>query len=880
MLIDMRTLVLRSFVFALVAASLMAAPGNIAIQWASLPPKVEVTVTGAALTAKKETAPRARLELTLAGDGPRYGAGAALVTVASPGRETFTFFARDARRESPIWLPAYGVAITDAADARSYAEIAESIRARGLQTKLQQVASAPEASWREAAAFSRDVKVQTWLGLSRDIRLFAVGERLQWIQPRLHGQQIKVPEDNSQPVSYSFLAGRGWGHADHMTRRLEDGVLPILHGELRDDEITYAYTAFTSLESTPLTASTVRGTHYLVADGYGGGHMFTKEQQAQFDALRVGETDRAEETVFYLRVRAVNTANVPRYAFFKNPYVERNAKRLWGFDPSTGFGTLAGGRVYYTSKLNGDPVRSREMAILLGPGEAATLEICIPHRPIPVARALRLREQNFAERHTECRAYWRKKLDAAAKMRVPEARFDEMIRAGLLHLDVITYGLEPAGTLTPTIGVYSPIGSESSPIIQFMDSMGWHDTARRSLTYFLDKQHEDGFIQNFGGYMLETGAALWSMGEHYRYTRDQAWVRSIAPKLVKACEYMRLWRARNLREDLRGKGYGMQEGKTADPEDPFRSFMLNGYSYLGFQRVGEMLRDIDPAESARWTKEAEEMKRDIRAALVEAMGRSPVVPLADGTWCPTVGPWVEYRGPLSLYADGGDWFTHGAMVSRDSLLGPLYLVFQEVLDPREPAAEFLLNFHNDLMTTRNAAFSQPYYSRHPITHLRRGETKPFLSAYYNTVAALADRETYTFQEHYYGASPHKTHEEAWFLMDTRWMLYMERGATLELLSGVPRQWLANGQRIELDRVASYFGPLSLRVESKVDQDRMVAEIECASGRHPSTIEIRLPHPTGARAVWVEGGTYDAPRERVRIENFTGKARVELGFARR
>jgi hypothetical protein len=880
MLSDMRTIVLRSFAWLAVAAAAMAAPRNIAIEWARDRPKAEVTVTGTAIEARKEIAGRPRLEFSVNEEGPRYGAGAALVTVAPAGGQAFTFFVRDVRRECPIWLPAYGVVVTEAADARSYAEIAETIRARGLQSKLQQISSAPEASWTKAAAEARNVKVQTWLGLSRDIRLFAVGERLEWIQPRLHGRQMKVPEDGSQMVSYSFLAGRGWGPSDGITRRLEDGVLPILRGELRDDEITYSYTAFVSLESTPLKASTVRGTHFLVADGYGGGHMFTKEQQAQFDALEAGETDRAEETVLYLRVRAVNTAGVPRYAFFKPPCIERSKKGLWGFDSSTGFGTLAAGRVYAISKLNGEPAHSREMAILLQPGEAATLEAYIPHRPIPVERAERLRAQNFAVRHADCRAYWMAKLGAAAKVRVPEARIDEMIRAGLLHLDVITYGLEPEGTLTPTIGVYSPIGSESSPIIQFMDSMGWHDTARRSLAYFLDKQHEDGFIQNFGGYMLETGAALWSMGEHYRYTRDEAWVRSIAPKLIKACAYMQRWRARNLREDLRGKGYGMQEGKTADPEDPFRSFMLNGYSYLGFQRVGEMLRNVDAAESARWTKEAEAMKRDIRTALFEAMGRSPVVPLADGTWSPTVPPWVEYRGPLSLYADGGDWFTHGAMVSRDSLLGPLYLVFQEVVDPREPAAEVLLNFHNDLMTTRNAAFSQPYYSRHPVTHLRRGETKPFLASYYNTVAALADRETYSFQEHYFGASPHKTHEEAWFLMDTRWMLYMERGDTLELLGGVPRQWLSNGRRIELDRVASYFGPLSLRVESKTDQDRMVAEIECASQRHPTTVEIRLPHPAGARAVWVEGGTYDARTERVRIVNFTGKARMELGFAER
>ncbi len=881
MLYRMRTLLFGSSIWLALAATVIAAPRHIAIQWAQTPPEVTVSATGAAISSQKEIAGRARLEFTASEEGPGYGPGAAIVTVSPAGAQAFSFFVRDVRRDTPIWLPAYGVAVTEAADARSYTEIAESIRSRGLQTKMGRIESAPEAAWGDAVSDSRSVKVQTWLGLSRDIRIFAVGERLDWIQPKLHGQQVKVPAGNSQPVNFSFLAGRGYGPADHITRRLEDGVLPILHGELVDDEVSYAYTTFVSLESTPLTAGTVRGTHYLVADGYGGGHMFTKEQQAQFDALRAAETERPEETILYLRVRAVNTSRAPRYAFFRNPFAERQPPGLFGFDRATGFGVLAGDRVYYTSKLNGEPVRSREMAILLQPGKVATLEVFIPHQPIPIERARKLRAQSFDQRHAECRAYWLEKLGAAAKIRVPEPRIDEMIRAGLLHLDLVTYGLEPSGTLTPTIGVYSPIGSESSPIIQFMDSMGWHDTARRSLTYFLDKQHGDGFMQNFGGYMLETGAALWSMGEHYRYTRDQAWVRSIAPKLVKACEYMQRWRARNLREDLRGKGYGMQEGKTADPEDPFRSFMLNGYSYLGFQRVGEMLAGIDPAQSAKWTKEAEEMKRDIRAALFETMGRSPVVPLADGTWCPTVPPWVEYRGPLTLYADGGEWFTHGAMVSRDSLLGPLYLVFQEVVDPSELAAEVLLNSHSDLMTTnRNAAFSQPYYSRHAVTHLRRGEAKPFLSAYYNTMTALADRETYTFQEHYFGASPHKTHEEGWFLMDTRWMLYMERGKTLELLGGIPGAWLANGQRIELDRVASYFGPLTLRVESKLDQDRIVAEIECSSERRPATVEIRLPHPSGARAVWVDGGTYDARTERVRIEDFSGKARVEVGFARR
>ena len=868
----------------LVAASFLApyldaAPCRIHVLWRGGQPHGEVRVTDGKLVGPATfSAPRPgpfRLDLAMDAVGNRYGAGATIVSIAAPG-SSFSFFVRDVRRDHPILLPAYGVAVSTGDDPRSYSEIEDAVRVRGLRTKLQDIEAEPEETFENAALSTRAVANQTWLGLARDIRIFAVGERLDWIQPRLHGREIALPETDNKVCKYQLVLGRGWGPLDRISRRLEDGVLPILRGSLTDDEVVYDLTAFVALESSPLTAGTVQGTHFLVADGYGGGHMFTPDQQARFDELRGPELQRAEETVLYLRVVAANTARVSRYAFFKNPCPSPAGKR-WQFDGARGFGLFDTGRVAVVSSLDGRPLAAQELALQLAPGEAATFDIRLPNQPISAERAARLRNVNFSQRLAECRAYWRAKLAAASRIHVPEPRIDQMIRAGLLHLDLITYGHEPVGTLTPTIGVYSPIGSESSPIIQFMDSMAWHDVARRSLDYFLEKQHPDGFIQNFGGYMLETGAALWSMGEHYRYTRDDAWVRAIAPKLIKSCEFLSRWRARNLRDDLHGKGYGMLEGKTADPEDPFRSFMLNGYAYLGLARVAEMLRQVDPAASARWDREAQALRRDIRTAFFESMERSPVIPLADGTWCPTAPPWVEYRGPLSLYADGGLWFTHGAMVSRDSLLGPLYLVFQEVLDPTEPAAGFLLDFHNDLMTTRNAAFSQPYYSRHPIVHLRRGEVKPFLKAYYNTVAALADRETYSFREHYFGASPHKTHEEAWFLMDTRWMLYMERGRTLDLLSGIPRAWLEDGKRIELRDVATYFGPASVRVESRLEEGVVKAVVECRGPRRPEAVEIRLPHPLGRRATSVSGGVYDATRERVRIAPFDGKAEIEIRF---
>ena len=824
-----------------------------------------------------------RLLVTVEQENLSWGPNPTMVTVRA-GTQPFSFLLRDVSAAYPIWLPAGAVTVTEGSDRRSYAEIAEVLRARGTQTHLQQIASAPEETWEQAAAHTRSLSCPTWLGLSRDIRIFEVAvnrETLDFsVKPRCHGPAVKLPELDDHEAEYHFAYGRGAGCAEALSaRRLEDGVLPILHTTVDDGEVQYHGVAFVTLERSPLTAATLRGTDYLVADGHGFGHMFTEEQQAEYDRRLPEELEREEETVLFWRVQAVNTGAVPRYAWFQAPHYSwfmppGDAR----FDGERGCAVFASGRVYALALLDGRPLPQPEVAVLLPPSGSVSFEFRIPHRPVSPERAAALARPCFAERHAECAAFWRAKLASAATITVPEPRINEMIQAGRLHLDLIAYGREPQGTVAATIGVYNPIGSESSPIIQYFDSLGWHDLARRSLQYFLDKQHEDGFMQNFNGYMLETGAALWACGEHFRYTRDEAWVRQIAPQLVKSCDFLLAWRERNKCEELRGRGYGLIEGKVADPEDLFHSFMLNGYAYLGLARVAEMLAGGDPAQSARLAREATAWREDIRVALAENLARSPVVPLGDGTWCPSTGPWAEARGPVALMTDGNRWWTHGTFLARDSMTGALYLILQEVLAPDEPAADQIVAVNGDLFLLRNVGFSQPFYCAHPYAHLRRGEVRAFLQEFYNGAAGLADRETYTWWEHYFHASPHKTHEEAWWLLQTRWMLYLEEADTLRLLAGVPRVWLEQGKVIEVKGAASYFGPVSLRVESDVEQGRIRASVECPGKHRPSRVTLRLPHPRELRAVHVTGGAYDPERETVTIEPWEGKAEVLAEFA--
>lgn len=628
-----------------------------------------------------------------------------------------------------------------------------------------------------------------------------------------------------------------------------------------------------SLAGTPLNERTVRGTHYLISDRHSAGRVFTDEQSKQLEQVQRQDTAAKPLVALYIRTIAENTGSVPRYAWFKAP----RPSAAYRFDGGRGYTGFSENRISCISKVDGKALHEEETAILLQPGQRIEIDFLIPHEPVSAETADALTRENFSDRQVECKAYWQKKLGRAARIRLPEKRIDEMLRAGLLHLDLITFGTEPDGTLAANVGVYSPIGTESAPIIQFYASMGLEQQAKRALNYFLDTQQPDGNIENYNGYTVETGAALWSVGEYFRYTRDRAWIEQIRPKLLKACDYLMRWRAKSFDEKLRGKGYGMIDGKVADPEDPFHQFMLNGYGYLGLSRMAETLGAIDPACGDSLRREAEAWRQDIRESFFQSLAQSPVVPLGDGTWCPTAAPWAEAPGPRLLFLKNEKFRSHGTFTVPDGLLGPMYLVFCEVIEPDEPAARMLLDYHSELMFQENSAFSQPYYSRHNWYQAKTDMVKPFLSTYYHTVAPHADRQTYTFWEHMYKLSAHKTHEEANFLMETRWVLYMEDADTLHLFRVAPRAWFADGERIDLEGVRSYFGRIDARVRSHVGEGYIEATVTCDPERKPSRLAVRLPHPQGKKPVRVTGGRYDETTESVLIDDFNGEASIRLEY---
>jgi hypothetical protein len=791
---------------------------------------------------------------------------------------SFCFFLRDVRSEYPIYIPEYAVVVTVAEDPRDYLAIERALRQRHQTTLLDRFEDEAEENWQSAASHTRQIRLPIWMGVSRDTRLFELDtQNNQLLTDQLKTDRISARFFGDDARGLPFMLGKGVNAAETMTRHLDEGCLPILHGVRNQEGIEYTLLAFVSLESSPLTMEHVRGTHFLVSDYQCGGNSrdaLTPEQLKLAQELLPGETSPdLEQTVLYFRARARNTTAAPHYAYFlaPDPNIPLDAHR--GF-------FLKEEHVAAIATLNGRPLPNLELSVLLFPGEEATLECRLPHSALSVGRAERLAVKDFDLVLDQCRRFWKQKLGEGTQIQVPDPQINNMLRAGLLHLDLVCFGREPAGPVAAATG-YAPIGTESAPIIQFLDSMGRHELAGRALVYFLEKQHADGFMQNYKGYQAEVGPVLWSIGEHWRLTRDQQWARSVVPRVLKSCAYL-LQRRQAGKASPHARGYGMIRGKVGDPEDPFQSFMLNGYACLGLSRIAEMLQEIDPSQAGALEREAQAFRQDIRESLFAALSEAPAVPLGDGSWAPCPGPWVDQAGALILYSapEQRHYFTHGSLLVRDSLVGPIYLPFTEVLSCQEPAARWLAQLHSEMYGVRNVVPTQPYYSRHPWLQLKLGYVRSFLKAYYNAATSAFDRETFTVKEHAYGGTVHKTHEEAWFLMQTRWMLWMEEGKELQLLAGVPRAWLKNGQEIRIDNAATYFGPLSLHVDSRVSQGLITAEIKCDGTRAPKAVVLRLPHPDGQRAISATGGRYEPQTETIRVEPFSGEARVELRFERK
>lgn len=554
--------------------------------------------------------------------------------------------------------------------------------------------------------------------------------------------------------------------------------------------------------------------------------------------------------------------------------------------------------------------------VKLEPGEQHVIHIVTPGRPLANSEQAKLRGLDYESVHQAVGDYWKARLQEGMQVRIPDEKLQNVYNATLQHfLLVLTKdGKRQEHYPNTAMLYYGSIGSESSPVIQSLDMRGLHQRAASCLHAWISTQgdsmpqgdydsKEGGFYHFWPNYTSCQGGVLWALAEHYLYTRDQDWLRKVAPNIIAGCDFLIRERRRTMKLLPGGRKplhYGFAPaGCIADSRDWEYSFIMNAYFYLGLKKSAQILRDVDEAQAQRIAAEAEDYLQTLRHAANECAAISPVTRLRDGTSVPSVPSYVGLRGLSTDVKDSADPdLRHG--YGSDSTTGPLHLVKGEVLAADDPLVTAILNYLEDRffmysplscrvdldnLTTdwfNLGGFDklQPYYCHYQDAYLRRDEIPNFLRGFFNTMAAISDPMTLTFQEEldFSGGQPHKTHEEGWFFHQLRHMLVMEMEDELYLARGTPREWLEDGKVISVERASTYFGEMGYRIESFAHQGRIEATVRQPTRNPPSKLYLRLraPRQLPFKRVTIDGGPwqqFDAGKEWIALPRSSREIKI-------
>jgi hypothetical protein len=415
-------------------------------------------------------------------------------------------------------------------------------------------------------------------------------------------------------------------------------------------------------------------------------------------------------------------------------------------------------------------------------------------------------------------------------------------------------------------------------MVSDLDRRGYHKRAEQTLETWLHYQGTVGLPGDFstkkgqfygaagyeaGGYNQHHGFVLWCLGEHYWYTRDVDWLKHAAPKIVKGCDWIIRERRRTIteadRSPIRAIERGLLPPGSLEDIRDWRSWLsTNVHSWWGMQNAAAALDAAELPEGKRLLKEAAAYRKDILNAFTKAMQRSPVVKLRDGSWIPHVPPESHRRGRTF------GWLT-------ETLEGAIHMIRTGMIEPRDRLATWITkDFEDNLYISEQygynitgAEFERYWFSRggismqanllcNPIPYLLRDEPMHFLRAYFNAFAVSYFPDTRMMTEHAlpnigdWRGDHYKSSDEANSTYWLRMMFILERGDELWLGAAIPRYWLADGKRCGIENAGTYFGPMSVKYESRAAKGQIEMTVNPPRRNPPKRILVRFRHPEGRR----------------------------------
>ncbi len=476
----------------------------------------------------------------------------------------------------------------------------------------------------------------------------------------------------------------------------------------------------------------------------------------------------------------------------------------------------------------------------LAPGAVSRLLLRIPFN-VKASAWAEVPEADFDAASRAAVFFWTRELNAGMTINVPEPRINDAVRAwrayAVLDVDKINGVLEPHDGA----GFYEQIFGYSAALLPHaLDLWGRPDDARAILDSLLTFQQPDGlFTSNFG--TPDPGTLLGSLWEHYELTGDIAWLRGVAPKMIKMADWIIAKRKESMLPAGATKSvtYGLIKFKPyCDYATPAFDYFGDTYCAAGLEKTSRALQAVGNNEGAgRIGREAIEYRRDILASMdASAIERDgfKILPLEPET----------HRLLKSTNDRGGGYYGLVAGCALEN----------EFLPAEDERTGWVMRFMKEKgglrlgMAEFDGGVDHAYTYGYWLDCLKLDRVKEAILGLYASLAYGMSRETYSGVEvtHLFTGANESTLPHLYSctqqLRLLRMMLVREDGPDLRLGQAVPRHWLSAGRTIVIQNAPTTFGPVSFTIESHIDRGRIDVRLIAPGRETPRNVLLRLRHP--------------------------------------
>jgi hypothetical protein len=528
------------------------------------------------------------------------------------------------------------------------------------------------------------------------------------------------------------------------------------------------------------------------------------------------------------------------------------------------------------------------------PGQTKEFQFIIPSVNAPVKTPAAVEKASIKESRDRFRQYWQKLLDGGARLELPEKPLNDLYR-NLLTQAMIA--LRDGQKLKYGAYWYEDyFGLEEGWPIVALAQYGHSEQATSAIEIMLSPQLMDK--SNYH-HQYRNGLAAMYTTQVYRLLQDRQWLASIKPRLVEGAEWTIKTRQESGAEQFRGllpkHAYG------GDISTPAYSLYSNATCWRGLQDTAWLVRELGDAELAeRYQKDARLYRDTIFTTTDRNTNRDvspPFVPLAFEIGEPGSTEYKKVETPYPFIPSdplGNYWILFSPLLLETGVFpadNASAQVIRETMEQHGGLLAGLARFYRGV--------DHIYGYGYPLQLYDKGDRKKFQGAVYSVLAHGSSRDGYASPE-VAGVFPLRTSnlvtEELFRATTWNWDLYsngwfneelggsavgsepLSAGAgtalqllrrmvineevdaenvptgTLEMLKLAPSRWLENGRKIVVEKMPTYHGEVSLRLQSQLAAGKLSGRYEMHARPSLNKTVVWLRHPAGTpiKAVRFDG----------------------------